>query len=169
MAVAATTATAITTRADTAVAATPTDTAATAATASNTTATATPADTTDPATTTAATATTPITNTAAAAITPTIIPDMIDEENPLIEQLAYNQLAPAAASLEACLSALHLHSTSASGPYRNQDTSTDVAAASQKNRKEARDVKTFFLRENARSYCKYCEYVSYLVIGWSIF
>ena len=103
------------------------------------------------------------TTTAATATAPTAIPDTIDEENPFIESLAYDQLA----SLGAHLSTLSLHLSSDS--HDSQDISTEVVVARQKTRKEAQDVKTFFLRENARWYCKYCEYVSYSVITWSIF
>ena len=148
------------TPADTATATTmPTNPANTTIVATTTT----PTDATTIAATTIA-ATTTVTFAAAdtptAAIAMTAITDIINEENPFVESLAYDLLEP----LEAHLCTLSFHSSSDS-----QDISTETAPACPKTRKEALDVKTFFLRENAQSYCKYCEWVSHLVLAWFIF
>ena len=143
---------------------TPADTATATTMPTNPANTTVVATTTTPTDATTIAATTTVTFAAAdtptAAIAMTAITDIINEENPFLESLAYDPLAP----LEAHLCTLSLHSSSDS-----QDISTETAPACPKTRKEALDVKTFFLRENARSYCKYCECVSHLVLAWFIF
>jgi len=110
----------------------------------------------------------PITATPVMAAAPTVIPtasNIVDEDDPFIESSLSKSVTEQPSQLEVQLRALSIQSSQSppTSDYNTNDASPAVMIVNQKGRKDAQDVKEFFLKKNERWYCKFCKYAFFFM------